>query len=255
MDLTGLTHPGLTAQRQAVLDALVAVSARPDATDVLGVSPNLADEVSRNTQLKDAPAGPAATIYTGVLHAAAGLTGLTGDATERAARTVRIFSGLWGTVAPGDRIPAYRLPMGTSLPGVGPLATAWKPVLTAELGPRAAGDVVVDCRSAAYVAAWRPVTTGADAATWLTVRVVREVDGRRSVVSHNAKHARGVLAGHLLRRASEPTTAHEVLDATRELLDRVILTEVTTGNTQTLIETTLTPARGRSPQTLELVLA
>ncbi|WP_123813840.1 YaaA family protein [Myceligenerans xiligouense] len=255
LDLATLTHPGLTPQRQVVLDALAAVSVRDDAAEVLGVSPNLAEEVARNAHLKDAPAGPAATVYTGVLYAAAGLGTLSGDVAERAARAVRIFSGLWGAVAPSDRIPAYRLPMGVSLPDVGPLARAWKPALAAELGPRAAGDVVVDCRSATYVAAWKPATTGPGAAEWVTVRVVREVDGKRSVVSHNAKHTRGVLAGHLLRRADEPTTAAEVLAAARELEGRIILTEVTTGNTQTLVESTLTPPpRRHTPQTLELVL-
>ncbi|MBL0886184.1 YaaA family protein [Myceligenerans indicum] len=255
VDLAALAHPGLTAQRRTVLDALAAVSARDDATELLGVSTNLADEVARNTQLKAAPAGPAAGVYTGVLYGAAGIADLTGDAAERAARTVRIFSGLWGAVAPGDHIPAYRLSMGVSLPDVGPLARAWKPALAAELGPRAAGDVVVDCRSATYVAAWKPSTTGPDAAEWVTVRVVREVDGKRSVVSHNAKHTRGVLAGHLLRRAGEPTSAADVLAAARELEGRVILTEVTTGNTQTLVESTLTAlSRPASPRTLELVL-
>lgn len=248
VDLASLAHPGLTARRQAVLDALASVSARPDAVDLLGVSPGLADEVARNAHLKDAPAGPAASIYTGVLYSAAGLAGLTGDAAGRAARTVRIFSGLWGVVAPGDRIPAYRLSMGVSLPDVGPLAAAWRPELAAQLGPLAEGDVVVDCRSATYVAAWKPTTQ------WLTVRVVREVNGKRSVVSHNAKHTRGVLAGHLLRRAVEPSSAAEVLDAARELLDQVVLTEVTTGNTQTLVEATLSPAKRTGPQTLELVL-
>ncbi|GAB3174438.1 peroxide stress protein YaaA [Myceligenerans halotolerans] len=255
VDLATLTHPGLTTQRQVVLDALTAVATRPDAVDVLAVSPNLAEEVACNAHLKDAPAGPAATVYTGVLYGAAGLGTLTGGAAERADRTVRIFSGLWGAVAPGDRIPAYRLSMGTSLPDVGPLARAWKPALATELGPRAAGDVVVDCRSATYVAAWKPATTGPDAAEWLTVRAVREVDGKRSVVSHNAKHTRGVLAGHLLRRAGEPTSAAEVLAAARELEGQIILTEITTGNTQTLVESTLTPPdRPSSPQTLELVL-
>ena len=80
-----------------------------------------------------------------------------------------------GAVAPADRIPAYRLSMGVDLPGVGKLATAWRPHLAAALDARAAGDVVVDCRSAAYLAAWKP-TTG-DAADWVTVRVVREAAG------------------------------------------------------------------------------
>jgi cytoplasmic iron level regulating protein YaaA (DUF328/UPF0246 family) len=170
---------------------------------------------------------------------------------------VRIFSGLWGVVAPGDRIPAYRLSMGVDLPGVGRLATAWRPHLAAALDERAAGDVVVDCRSAAYLTAWKPATTGAGATEWVTVRVVREAQGRRTVVSHNAKHTRGVLTGHLLRRAGEPpSSAEELLVAARELDGQVIGTEIGTGLSYRMIEATLHgPATRSGPRTLELVIA
>ncbi|WP_125778108.1 YaaA family protein [Antribacter gilvus] len=255
LDLAALAHPELTTQRDLVLDALAAASARPDATTILGVSEGLADEVARNTGLRTAPTAPAAQVYTGVLYAAAGLAHLDGPAARRAQESVRIFSGLWGAVAPGDRIPAYRLSMGVTLPDVGPLARAWKPALASALDGRAAGDVVVDCRSATYVAAWRPEVSGADAADWVEVRVLREVDGKRSVVSHNAKHTRGVLAGHLLRREAEPTSAEEVLKATQELVGTVLLTEIGSGRDQTLIEVSLLDGRARGPRTLELVLA
>nr|WP_216645940.1 peroxide stress protein YaaA [Isoptericola halotolerans] len=257
VDLSSLTAPGLTAQREAALDALATVSARQDATDVLKVGATLADEVSRNAGLRSAPAAPAGDVYTGVLYAAAGLTDLTGPAADLARDTVRIFSALWGVVRPTDRIPAYRLSMGVDLPAVGKLATAWRPHLTAALDERAAGDVVVDCRSAAYLAAWKPATTGPHAAEWVTVRVVREAEGRRTVVSHNAKHTRGVLTGHLLRRAGEaPSSAEGLLATARELDGEVIGTEVGTGLSYRMIEATLGEAPARSgPRVLELVIA
>ncbi|MCZ2263787.1 YaaA family protein [Isoptericola sp. QY 916] len=258
VDLAGLTGAGqLTGQRLAVLDALAAASGRPDATEVLGVGASLGAEVARNTELVAAPTAPAARVYTGVLYAAAGLADLPGAAARRAADDVRVFSGLWGAVSPSDRIPAYRLSMGVDLPGVGKLATAWRPHLSAVLDARAAGDVVVDCRSAAYLAAWKPATTGDSAADWVTVRVVRETDGKRAVVSHNAKHTRGVLAGHLLRRSGPaPTTAAELLDAARELDGQVIGTEVGTGLSYRMVEATLhDAATRRGPRTLEVVIA
>ncbi|MEU2198938.1 peroxide stress protein YaaA [Isoptericola sp. NPDC019482] len=258
VDLAGLTGAGrLTGQRLAVLDALAAVSARVDATELLGVGTSLGAEVARNTELKAAPTAPAARVYTGVLYAAAGLAALPDDAARRAADDVRVFSGLWGVVSPTDRIPAYRLSMGVDLPGVGKLATAWRPHLAAALDARAAGDVVVDCRSAAYLAAWKPATTGDSAADWVTVRVVRETDGKRAVVSHNAKHTRGVLTGHLLRRTGPaPTTAAELLDAARELDGQVIGTEVGTGLSYRMVEATLhDAATRRGPRTLEVVIA
>ena len=256
VDLAGLSSPSLTPQRTAVLEALASVSSRPDATAVLGVSDGLAEEVARNVHLKAAPSAAAAHVYTGVLFSAAGLGDLPAEAARRAEQSVRIFSGLWGAVAPSDHIPAYRLPMGVNLPGVGRLATSWRPHLAEALDDHAAGDIVVDCRSAPYVAAWKPATTGPKAAEWVTVRVVREVDGRRSVVSHNAKHTRGVLTGHVLRRpASPPTSAETLLTATRELVGAVIGTEIGSGQTYRLIEATLHDATSRrGPLTLELVI-
>ena len=260
LDLTTLVHPELTARREQVLAELARVSARPDATSTLGVSQGLAEEVTRNTALLDAPAARADEVYTGVLYAAAGFAQLPDAAARRAAASVLTFSGLWGVVAPADRIPAYRLGMGIGLPDVGKLATFWKPALAEVLDARAAGDVVVDCRSATYVAAWKPRTVAAgadpaDAAEWVEVRVLRETDGVRSVVSHNAKHTRGVLAGHLLRREHEARTSEDVLKAAQELVGSVVLTEIGSGKDQTLIEASLLDGKPRGPRTLELVLA
>ncbi|HEY5554685.1 MAG TPA: peroxide stress protein YaaA, partial [Cellulomonas sp.] len=54
---------------------------------------------------------------------------------------------------------------------------------------------------------------------WVQVRVVRELDGVRSVVSHNAKHARGVLTRHLLtRRGRAPVDAAGLAAAASELI-------------------------------------
>lgn len=203
VDLSALSCPELAPTREAVLDALVAASARPDAVEVLGVGAGIADEVARNIGLRAAPTAPARGIYTGVLYAAAGLDRLTPAARRRAAESVRVVSGLWGLVGPEDPIPAYRLSMGVDLPGLGPLAAAWREPLRRVLDPRAAtGELVVDCRSATYLAAWRPAR--AVQGSWVQVRVLREVAGLRSVVSHHAKHTRGVLTRHLVTRRGKP---------------------------------------------------
>ncbi len=223
LDLTSLSAPTLNPTRAAVLDALVAASGRTDAVDVLGVGAGIADEVARNVDLRSAPTAPAKRVYTGVLYAAAGLDRLTPTARRRASESVRVVSGLWGLVGPEDAIPAYRLSMGVDLPGVGALAAAWREPLTAELDPRALdGELVVDCRSATYLAAWRPPRTAQ--ATWVQVRVLREVAGRRSVVSHHAKHTRGVLTRHLVsRRGAAPTSAESLARVARELVGSELL--------------------------------
>ncbi len=218
--LDALVSPALVPYREKVLDALAEVSARPDALDVLGAGASLRAEVAANTALRGAPAAPASEVYTGVLFAAAGLADLPPAAAARATDDVLIASALWGVVRPVDPIPAYRLSMKTDLPGVGPLARFWRGALAEPLDARAAGDVVVDCRSGGYVAAWRPAP-GVD---WLAVQVLREVDGHRSVVSHHAKHTRGVLTRHLLTRPGAlPRTSEDVAHASAELIGESLL--------------------------------
>ncbi|MGY4642843.1 YaaA family protein [Cellulomonas sp. URHB0016] len=220
LDLDALSSPGLTPLRQKILDALHDVSARDDAVAVLGVGAGLADEVARNTRLRESPTAPARRVYTGVLYAAAGLDRLTATGRARATESVRIVSGLWGALTPEDAIPAYRLSMGTDLPGIGPLSAAWRGPLANELDGRADGELVVDCRSAAYLAAWHPPRS----AQWVTVRVEREVDGVRSVVSHHAKHTRGVLTRHLMsRRGKAPADAASLARVAAELVGHGLL--------------------------------
>ncbi len=210
LDLAGLTAPSLTDARAQVMSAVADASRRPDAAEVLGVGAGVAADLAHNIVLATAPAAPAMHLYTGVLYAAAGLATLRGAAAARAAEDVRIFSGLWGVVSPADAVPSYRLSMAVTLPGTGKLSTFWRTHLGAALDERAAGDVVVDCRSAAYAAAWRPPAD----AEHVTIQVVREHDGTRQVVSHNAKHARGHLTRHLLtRRGRRPRTAEELAAA------------------------------------------
>lgn len=240
LDLAALGAPGLTPLREKILDALAQSSAAPDALRVLGVGPSLADEVARNIDLRTAPTAPAKKVYTGVLYGAAGLDRLTPTGRARAAESVRIVSGLWGLVAPDDPIPAYRLSMGTDLPGIGPLAGAWRSSLGVELQERAEGELIVDCRSATYLAAWHPPTN----AHWVAVRVLREEpDGSRSVVSHSAKHTRGVLTRHLLtRRGKAPHDAASLARVATELVGT------------DLLAVELGP-RGRGARTLSLVVA
>lgn len=240
VDLDALSSAALSPVRRKVAEALAEVSARDDALEVLGVGASLTDEVTRNASVLTQPAAPAKKVYSGVLYAAAGLDRLTPTGRARAAESVRIVSALWGVVAPDDVVPAYRLSMGTDLPGIGPLAPAWRGPLSEVLDPQADGALVVDCRSAAYLAAWTPPRT----ADWVTVRVERELDGIRSVVSHNAKHTRGVLTRHLLtRRGHAPKDAEHLARVARELVGGEVL------------DVELSPARARGARVLTLVVA
>ncbi len=202
VDLAALPHPTLAPLREELLDALAEVSGRPGAAEALGLSPGLAAEVARNTSLRTTPARRAIEVYTGVLYAALDHATLTPAGRRRANRTVRVQSALWGPVGPTDAIAPYRLPMTATLPGVGTVAARWRAVLGPVMTALAGDGVVVDGRSSSYASVWRP--TGPAASAYVAVRVFTETDGRRTVVSHSAKHTRGLVARWLCETERAP---------------------------------------------------
>jgi cytoplasmic iron level regulating protein YaaA (DUF328/UPF0246 family) len=184
-----LSFPELSATRQSVAEAVAKVSSHPDAAATLGVSPNLTTEIARNLALHTAPALPASRVYSGVLYDALDYASLDTAAKRRANRWLVVVSALYGAVRPTDAIAPYRLSMAVNLPGVGPLASAWKPGLGRVLPDLAGRGVVVDCRSSTYAAAWTPEGDLAD--RWVQVRVPG--------ATHMAKHTRGLVARQLCR--------------------------------------------------------
>jgi len=103
--------------------------------------------------------------------------------------------------------------MATALGRIGPLGAFWRKHLDVPLTAVADGSVVVDCRSSSYAVAWTPRET-----PWVAVKVLRDLDGKRSVVSHMAKHTRGLLTAHLLSFETAPDSAQDVADAAAGLL-------------------------------------
>ena len=197
-----LSFPELDDTRRAVLEAVAKVSGHPDAAEVLGVSPNLTAEVARNTVLETTPSLPASRVYSGVLYDALDHGTLDGPAKRRANRWVVVVSAIYGAVRPTDAIAPYRLSMAVNLPGIGPLAAAWKPELSAVLPEAAGRGLVVDCRSSTYAAAWTP--QGDLAARWVQVRVPG--------ATHMAKHTRGLVARHLCQVGRDVRRVPQLLD-------------------------------------------
>ncbi|MEH6373653.1 peroxide stress protein YaaA [Streptomyces sp. KLMMK] len=221
LEAGALSLPGLAAARETVLAELVELCAGDEdkAAEVLGLSPGLRGEIAKNAALRTAGTRPAGEVYTGVLYDALGLASLDAAARERAERSLLVFSGLWGAVRVGDAIPSYRCSMGVKLPGLGALGAYWRGVMDDHL-PQEAGDgMVLDLRSAAYAAAWKP--KGALAERTATVRVLQSkvVDGveKRSVVSHFNKATKGRLVRDLLTAGAEPAGPAELAEALRGL--------------------------------------
>jgi cytoplasmic iron level regulating protein YaaA (DUF328/UPF0246 family) len=144
--------------------------------------------------LLEAPAAAAREVYAGVLFKRLQLSELPAAARRR----VLIASALWGVVRPDDRIPYYKFPPKTRLKGIGAPNAFWRPALAAAL-PDEEGDLIVDMRSGAYAAAWKPKR-----ATLLAVRAFSEEGGQRKAVSHMAKAVRGDVARALLTAKKAP---------------------------------------------------
>ena len=147
--------------------------------------------------LREAPTAAAMKIYTGVLYQALGLPDLSGTARRR----VLIFSGLWGVVRPGDRIPGYKLPVGEKVPALGPLAAHWRGPLRDALPDR---GLVVDLRSGPYATMWTPRRA--------KVVSVRAFTAEGQVISHMVKATRGRVARVLLEAPAPPRTPEQALE-------------------------------------------
>ena len=200
VDLKALAYADeLTESRQKLLGALAALAELPleRAVSMLAVSKGQAAEVAVDAGLGSAPTAPAAGVYTGVLYERLRLPELP----KRAQGRVLIASALWGVLRPTDRIPYYRFSAKARLDGIGALSAFWRPAL-AEALPDKQGTLVVDMRSGAYAAAWRPKQ-----ATLVAVRSFTEVKGKRKPVSHMAKATRGEVARALLESKKAPESA------------------------------------------------
>jgi cytoplasmic iron level regulating protein YaaA (DUF328/UPF0246 family) len=204
LDLSALGSPVLTPTRELVVDAVVALAARPDAADLLGLGGTQADLVDLDARLRTSPTTRGDRVYTGVLYDSLGFDTLSAAAKRRASSRVAITSSVFGLVRPGDRIPSYRLSGDVSLPELGPVAGIWREVLGEAVEEAVGSGLLVDLRSTMYAAFWRPPAELAPRVA--TVRVLHESDGVRKVVSHFNKATKGRIVRALLEDGGNPRT-------------------------------------------------
>ncbi len=218
----------------AALDRLV-TGPRATAATALLLPPAVIDAaLAANAAVRDSATLPALRRYAGTVYE--GLDHHSLDAAQQrlAARTVLIFSGLFGVVRGDEPVPNYRVPAKAVLPGVGVAATAWRPLLDEAMPALLGRGLVVDLRSSDYAAMWRP--RGEIATRTISVRVLSPLpSGGRGVVSYPSKFAKGRLTAALVRRLAageHVRTAADVattwlaaggLDAEVEAPDRVVI--------------------------------
>ncbi|WP_344730878.1 peroxide stress protein YaaA, partial [Microbacterium oryzae] len=103
--LAELRLPELVGEREAVSDALVALSADPErAARVLKLGARQLGEIERNAALLGAPTMPAVDRYTGVLFDALDAATLSAGAREWLSRHALIHTAPFGPVGAGDAI-------------------------------------------------------------------------------------------------------------------------------------------------------
>lgn len=219
LDLATLTLPGLSAARDAVLTALAELCSGDaeqleHAASVLDVPKTRTDLVGLDARVRTSATARADSVYAGVLYESLALPTLSGAAKRRASTRLLITSSLFGLVAPGDRIPAYRLSGDAHLPGLGSVARHWRAHLDAPVTQALGDGLLVDLRSSMYAAFWRPPAELAPRVA--TVRVLHESNGARAVVSHSNKATKGRIVRQLLEDGARPRTpARLAADLTR----------------------------------------
>lgn len=219
----------LTQTRRQLIDDVQNTALLADAAQIFKLGPKNAHEISQNLEIYDAPALAAWQLYDGVLYEAAkfaqifssgepsqGSQGQVGNhrgdqrqgsqgqgnqpqgGQRQLEELTLVFSALFGPVRLTDLITPHRLSGSVKLPGQGSVASIWSKALKELLTQQLSGHVVVDLRSSEYGAMYRP-TRGSDCLLLnIGVAKVNPATGKRSVVSHWAKHTRGLLAGALL---------------------------------------------------------
>lgn len=204
VDPAALTFPQLAPQRAAVVDALVTLSASPDAAArVLKLSERQRGEIAVNAALRASPTMPAVDRYTGVLYDALDAASLPPAARRWLGGHVLIHSAPFGPVGALDAVPSYRLGAGAAVPGIPPLRRVWADAVTSALS-EGAPPLVLDLRSEAYVALG-PVPDGIRSAY---VRVVTEAEGSAvRALNHFNKHAKGAFVRALAEERPTAQTA------------------------------------------------
>lgn len=223
----------LTQTRRQLIDDVQNTALLADAAQIFKLGPKNAHEISQNLEIHDAPALAAWQLYDGVLYEAAKFAQIfsygacaqdgqgqgqgnqpqgsgqgqggqsQADQSQGLQRQLEeltlVFSALFGPVRLTDLITPHRLSGSVKLPGQGSVASIWSKALKELLTQQLSGHVVVDLRSSEYGAMYRQ-TRGSDCLMLnIGVAKVNPATGKRSVVSHWAKHTRGLLAGALLR--------------------------------------------------------
>jgi cytoplasmic iron level regulating protein YaaA (DUF328/UPF0246 family) len=197
----------LDEPRGPVLTALAALisSAEPVAVARALCLPPAAVQhaLAVNATVTTSPTLPALERYAGIVYDGLSFPDLTPAAQGLAARSVLVFSGLFGVVHGGDPVPDYRVPAKATLPGLGITGSYWRNRLQTVMPNLLGAGLIIDLRSTDYAGMWRPGPADPVADRLITVRVLSpKPDGTLGVISYPSKYHKGKLAAGLLEQVS-----------------------------------------------------
>ena len=147
------------------------------------------------SEKKAAVAGPAISVYTGVLYSALGWATLSSAAQTRGENSIAIISAKYGVLKPLDEIAPYKEKINT-----GAMRDSVSTTLAA-----LSSELIIDCRSSTYKGVWTPPYDKN-----VEIKVFTKVDEAKQVITHMSKKTRGEVTRLLLQNQKTPTNPREL---------------------------------------------
>ena len=147
------------------------------------------------SEKKAAIAGPAISVYTGVLYSALGWATLSSAAQTRGENSIAIISAKYGVLKPLDEIAPYKEKINT-----GAMRDSVSTTLAA-----LSSELIIDCRSSTYKGVWTPPYDKN-----VEIKVFTKVDEAKKVITHMSKKTRGEVTRLLLQNQKTPTNPREL---------------------------------------------
>jgi len=147
------------------------------------------------SEKKASVAGPAISVYNGVLYSALGWATLSKSAQSRGESSIAIISAKYGVLKPLDEIAPYKEKINTS---------AMRESVSTTLAA-ISSELIIDCRSSTYKGVWTPPHDKN-----VEIKVFTKVDGAKKVITHMSKKTRGEITRLLLLDTKIPINPHEL---------------------------------------------
>jgi cytoplasmic iron level regulating protein YaaA (DUF328/UPF0246 family) len=153
------------------------------------------------SEKKSTLAGPAITVYTGVLYQGLDWSTLPKTAQNRGAKAITIISAKYGAISPTTVIRAYKEKIDNA---------KMRPLVSAPLDKNNA-ELIIDCRSSTYQSVWRsPVEKTVE------IKVFTKVGGVKKTITHMSKKTRGEAVRAILISKTAPKDPRQLTKILKE---------------------------------------